>query len=130
MISTRPALPIPIPKLRKAMHSIAAKKGDFKFFGLFLREDSIGEWDLVVSAPWLESHNLKDLRQFVKLLSKDVGKQSLRRLRLVVLDPRDQELKAVVSEYSVDDGEIRVQRSTLFGLDVEDAIILRSWKAA
>jgi hypothetical protein len=45
---------IPTGVLRKAMHEIAAKKGDFTLFALFKRADGLGRWDLVVSAPWLE----------------------------------------------------------------------------
>lgn len=118
-------------KLRKAMREIAAKKGDFTFFGIFLRADALGNWDLVVSAPWLEERRLKPLGEFTELLTKSIGRQSLRQFaRIVTLNPRDPSLKAVVSAYSVDDGEVRVQHSRLFGLDIEDAIIMRAKKAA
>ncbi len=118
-------------KFRKAMRDIAAQKGDFSFFGLFLRADAPGTWDLVVSAPWLEGQNLRDLGEITKLLSKSIGQQSLRQLsRVVILNERDPSLKKVVSAYSVDDGELRVQHSKLFGLDIEDAIIMRAKKAA
>jgi hypothetical protein len=113
-------------KLRKAMREIAAAKGDFTFFGIFLRADALGSWDLVVSAPWLEERRLKPL----ELLTKSIGRQSLRQFaRIVTLNPRDPPLKAVVSAYAVDDGEVRVQHSKLFGLDIEDAIIMRAKKA-
>ena len=118
-------------KLRKAMREIAATKGDFTFFGLFLRADAPGTWDLVVSAPWLEERRLKDLGEFTELLTKSIGKQSLRQLsRIVTLNHRDPLLKAVVSAFSVEDGELRVQHSNIFGLDIEDAIIMRAKKAA
>jgi hypothetical protein len=50
--------------------------------------------------------------------------------RVVTLKTGDPALKAVVSAFSVDDGELRVQRSNLFGLEIEDAIILRAKRAA
>jgi hypothetical protein len=85
-------------KLRKAMRKIAAKKGNFTLFGLFMRADSPGTWDLVVSAPWLEQGNLKALREFTELLSREIGEQSLRQFsRIVTLNQRDPEIKAVVS---------------------------------
>lgn len=118
-------------KLRKAMREIAEKKGDFTFFAIFLRADALGNWDLVVSAPWLEERRLKPLGEFIDLLTKSIGRQSLRHFaRIVTLNPRDPSLKKVVSAYSVDDGEVRVQHSKLFGLDIEDAIIMRAKKAA
>jgi len=118
-------------KLRKAMQEIAAKKGDFALFGLFMRADAPGTWDLVVSAPWLEQGNLKALRKFSELLSNEIGEQSLRQFsRIVTLKPSDPAVAAVVSAFPIDDGELRVQRSNLFGLDIEDAIIMRAKKAA
>jgi hypothetical protein len=58
----------------------------------------------------------------------DIGRQSLLQFtRIVTLNHR--ELKPVVSAYAVDDGEVRVQHSKLFGLDIEDANIMRAKKA-
>jgi hypothetical protein len=123
MISTK--------KLRKAMQDIAAKKGDFALFGLFMRAEAPGTWDLVVSAQWLEQGNLKALEEFTDLLSKEIGEQSLRDFsRIVTLKPSDPAVAAVVSAFSIDNGELRVQRSNIFGLDIEDAIIMRAKKAA
>ena len=122
---------ISINKLRKAMQEIAAKKGDFALFGLFMRSDAPGTWDLVVSAPWLEQGNLKSLGEFTELLSNEMGEQSLRQFsRIVTLKPSDPAVTAVVSAFSIDDGELRVQHSNLFGLDIEDAIIMRAKNAA
>ena len=118
-------------KLRKAMRSISAEKGEFTLFGLFMRADTPGTWDLVVSAPWLEQGKLKALSEFTRLLSESVGEKSVRQLsRIVTLNQGDRGLNAVVSAFSVDDGELRVQRSNLFGLEIEDAIIMRAKRAA
>lgn len=122
---------IPTSKLRKAMREIASQKGKFTLFGVFMRADAPGTWDLVVSAPWLEKGRLKALKEFTRLLSDSIGEQSLRQFsRIVTLNQSDPALKAVVSTFSVDDGEIRVGRSNLFGLEIEDAIILQAKKAA
>lgn len=116
------------------MREIAAKKGDFTLFGLFMRADAPGTWDLVVSAPWLEHGKLKALGEFTVLLSKEIGEQSLRQFsRIVTLNQHDPALKAVVSAFSVDDvddGELRVKNCNLFGLEIEDAIIIRAQRTA
>lgn len=41
--------------LHEAMRDIGVRKGEFTLFGLFMRSDAPGTWDLVVSAPWLEA---------------------------------------------------------------------------
>jgi hypothetical protein len=113
--------------LRKAMRDIAAKKGDFTFFGLFMRSDAPGTWDLVVSAPWLEKGKLKATSEFVELLTDSIGEQALRNFsRIQTVGTGNPALKAVLAAFSVDDGEVRVQKSILFGLEIEDAIILRA----
>ena len=63
--------------LRKAMHEIAAEKGDFTLFAIFMRSDSPGTWDLVVSAPWLEKGQLIATSELVELLSDSIGEESL-----------------------------------------------------
>ena len=116
-------------KLRKVMHDITKKKGDFTLFGLFMRADTPGSWDLVVSAPWLDSGKLKALEELVQMLTKSLGENSLREFsRIATLDESDPALNAMLSAFSVDDGEVRVQRSNLFGLEIENGIILRAKK--
>ena len=60
-------------RLRRAMREIAAKKGDFTLFGLVMRADAPGTWDLVVSASWLVEGKLKALREFAALLAASNG---------------------------------------------------------
>jgi hypothetical protein len=117
--------------LRKAMHDIAKRKGDFTLFGLFMRSDAPGTWDLVVSAPWLEKGKLKATSEFVELLSESIGEQALSRFsRIQTIPSNSPGLKAILRAFSVDDGEVRVQNSNLFGLQIEDAFIFRSKPAA
>ena len=113
--------------LRKAMHEIAAKKGDFTLFGLFMRSDAPGTWDLVVSAPWLEEGKLKATGELVRLLSDSIGERVLQDFsRIQTVNKGNPALKAILAEFSVDDGEVRIQKSNLFGLEIENAIILRA----
>ena len=118
-------------KLQKAMRDITATKGAFTLFGLFMRADAPGTWDLVVSAPWLEKGKLKALGEFAEMLAKAIGQSSLQQLsRIVTVNENDPALNAVLSAFSVDDGAVRIQRSNLFGLEIEDAIIFRARRPA
>jgi hypothetical protein len=123
---------IPSSKLKKAMRDIGAKKGPFVFFALLQRANAVGgDWDLVVSAPWLEEYDLKGLRQFTKLLAKSIGEKSLVQLaRIAVLPPTDPALREIVSRMALDEGEVRVERRTLFGQEIDDGIIFRAKRAA
>ena len=118
---------ISVPTLRKAMHEISSQKGDFTLFGLFMRSDAPGTWDLVVSAPWLEDGKLKALSEFVHLLTNSIGEQAFRDLsRVQTVGEESPALKKILSAFSVEDGEVRIRQSNLFGLEIEDAIILRA----
>jgi hypothetical protein len=96
-----------------------------------MRSDGPCTWDLVVAAPWLKRGKLKDLSEFIQLLAGSIGEQSLSQFaRIVTIDELDPRLKAIVSKFSVDDGDINIQSSDLFGLDIEEAIIMRAKRAA
>ena len=121
-----------IEGLRRAMKDISAKKGAFTFFGL-LRRPGVphGLWDLVVSAPWLESGTLKATKGFAQLLRKSIGETVFTELaRIQTVDSDSPALARILETYSVDDVEVRVQRTILFGLEIDEAIILRAREAS
>jgi len=120
------------------MHEIAGKKGPFTLFGLFMRAgapfmraDDPGTWDLVVSAPWLDSGKLSDLEELVDLLRKSIGKKALPRISGVHRIPgNDPNIKLILKSVPVEDGERRIQGIDLMGMnmDIEWAIIFRAWR--
>jgi len=115
--------------LRRAMDGIAAKKGEFTLFALLMRADAPGTWDLVVSASWLESGNLKATREFVRLLAQSMGEESLHQFsRVVALDSNDAPARFILENLPVEDDELRVQSTDLLGLQIQEAIILRAKK--
>jgi hypothetical protein len=109
------------------MHQIAAKKGDFTLFALFRRADAPGTWDLVVSAPWLESDTLKVLRELTELLAKSIGRSALAQLaRVEIIPGNNQTLQHILKNFPVDDGEHHLQNVELFGLEMDEGIIFRA----
>jgi hypothetical protein len=120
---------ISVNALRKAMHDITSQKGEFTLFGLFMRADAPGTWDLVVSAPWLENGKLRALSEFVHLLTDSIGEQTFKELsRVQTVGAANPALKKILSAFSVSDGEVRIKQSNMFGLEIEDAIILQAQK--
>jgi len=114
--------------LRRAMREIAAKRSDFTLFALFRRADvPFGNWDLVVSAPWLERDTLKATREVVDLLVETIGRNGLTELaRIEVIHDDNPTVKFILAKLPVDDGELRIQNTDLFGLDIEEGIIFRA----
>ncbi len=113
--------------LRKAMHEIADRKGEFTLFALFMRADAPGTWDLVVSAPWIERDRLKTTREFVRLLVQSIGEEALQQFsRVAAVESDHPAVKFILDNLPVDDDELRVRSTDLFGLQIEEAIIFRA----
>lgn len=109
------------------MHEIAAKKGDFTLFALLSRTHSPGGWDLVVSAPWIEAGQLKAVEELVELLTKSLGKGSLHEFsRIATVGSDERAVKFILENLPVEDGELRVRNTDLFGLQIENGIIFRA----
>lgn len=119
---------IAISVLQRAMRQIAAKKGDFTLFAVFRRADvPFGKWDLVVSAPWLERDTLKATREVVNFVVETIGRNALTELaRIEVIHDDNPTLKFILANLPVDDGELRIQSTDLFGLDIEEGVIFRA----
>jgi hypothetical protein len=118
---------IDIEKLRQVMRDLSREKGEFSFFGLFLREEAPDRWDLVVSSPWLEDSDLNTLREFAEKLRAAIGEEQLLFVsRIVTLDADEPALDAVTREISVEDGLVELRDADLFGHRMAQAYILRS----
>jgi hypothetical protein len=122
--------------LRGAMHKIAARKGDFTLFALFMRADAPfmradapGTWDLVASAPWLEAGNLKVLRELVDLLVKSIGRKALQEFSKVeAVASDDPRVQFILDSVAVEDGVRRIESTDLKALQIESAIVFRAWR--
>jgi hypothetical protein len=114
-------------KLHRVLKSIEAKHGPFVLAGLFMREDSPGLWDLVVSAPWLQRWDLVALRRFVRLLSEALGQQEILSLsRIVTFNRNDPALKRILQEIGTTTEPVEKFGRNLFGLSVEHAYVFRA----
>jgi hypothetical protein len=118
-----------LSKLEEVADAVEAKRGPFALFGLFLREDSFGQWDLVVSAPWLEEGKLKALGEFVEILARVIGQEAMLSFsRVVTLNRDEPALRAILDEVGEASLPLSKQGHNLFGLPIEDAYVLRAWR--
>ena len=110
------------------MHDIAMRKGDFTLFALFRRASSPwGQWDLVASARWLGDGRFQFLSELVDLIAELIGRKALSELaRVVIIPTNDPTVKLILDNFPVDDGERRIGSNDLFGLQMDDAIILHA----
>ena len=114
-------------KLDQVLDSLETEHGPFVLAGLFMREDSPGLWDLVVSAPWLQRGKLAALEKFVKRLSNSLGQEEVFRLsRIVTLNRTDPALKRILHEIGNITRPVEKVGQNLFGLPLAQAYIFRA----
>ena len=120
-------IPSEIPRKFAQLESdVAAERGDFALFALFLREDVPDRWDLIVSAPWVSDQKAA-LGFLVDKIKSDLGPGELTQLsRIVFVDPADPAVQNLNRTIQVEHGSVEVKDSNFFGLAVKHAFIITS----
>ena len=114
-------------KLAPVERQIAAEKGAFLLFALFLREDAPDLWDLMVAAPWIEANKAEALRYLVSKLNTVATQDELARLSRIVIIEKDQPgLSAIQSLFHIEHSLADVQGANFFGLQIKHAYIITS----
>lgn len=114
-------------KLKKLEREISSAKGEFVLFGLFLRKDAPGKYDLLVSSPWLEAEQKKSLEYLAKKVSSTLNQDELLSLsRIVVLERNNPALKAILKSIHVKQGDVKVQNTNFGGVQISQACISTS----
>lgn len=114
-------------KFRSLESRIAAQKGSFVLFALFMREDAPDRWDLIVSAPWIGEDKRSIVDYLVGEIKSTLGEQVLTDLsRIVVADPHDARVHAFNALIQIEHGGVEVTDSHIFGLPVKHAYIITS----
>ena len=77
-------------KLKSAVESLEKEHKPLMLFALFLREDSLQKWDIVVSATWLSSSQKESYDIVVSKIQSVLNASELTQFsRVVILDSFD-----------------------------------------
>jgi hypothetical protein len=77
----------------------------------------------------LDKGTFEATTEVVELLKEHLGDRFLPRLaRVQVIASKTPALQQLLAAFSVEDGEVRVERSKFFGLEMESAVIFRAKK--
>jgi hypothetical protein len=108
---------------------VAADKGGFTLFALFLREEVPDRWDLIVSAPWTGDDKREAVNYFVSEIKSKLGDAGLTSLsRIVVVDPQDAAVQAINRAIQIEHGNVEVRDSNFFGLPIKTAYFITSMR--
>lgn len=79
-----------LDKLKSVVQVLENDHGSILLFALFLREDSLERWDIVISAPWLSSSDKKAYSIVVSQIQLVLTTSELVQFsRVVILDNTD-----------------------------------------
>lgn len=114
-------------KFSELESQIAADKGGFTLFALFMREDAPDRWDLIVSAQWTGDDKRGTVNYFVNEIKSRLGEPGLTSLsRIVVVDPQDAAVQAINRTIQIEHGTVEMRDSNFFGLPIKHAYIITS----
>lgn len=116
-----------IDSFKKIEREIAKEKGALSLFALFLREDSLDRWDLLISSPWFEKTEKDAFVYVVGKLRSILKKDDFKLIsRIIILRKNNKVLEAVHKAVKIEHGDIEVKDSVFFGLKIKHALIITS----
>jgi hypothetical protein len=126
-----------LSKLKSVVQELEAEHKPMLLFALFLREDSLQKWDIVVSAPWLSSSDKNAYQMIVSKIQSILNSDELVQFsRVVILDDIDPVVSFLQSVCPLTNGGIKESPrdfstdplSERFGFAINKAYILRCQK--
>ena len=116
-----------IRKLRSIEVEISVEKGNFTLFALIEREDSLGKWDIVISAKWIKEKEKEIINIIASKLQRNLTEiEQLMFSRVVVLPPSDPFIKNIYTVFEVEHGTVKVSNFTLNGITLKEAYLITS----
>lgn len=122
-----------LEKLKQLVLSLEREHGPILIFALFLREDPLEKWDVVVTASWLNASDMNSYKLISSNLQKILTNEELMELaRIVVLDQNDSVVSFFQENFSVTNGSYEEIAGDLFsarfGFSIKRSYLLRCQK--
>jgi hypothetical protein len=116
-----------VDKIRKIEKEISEERGDFKLFALFLREDAIDNWDLVVSSDWTYSNKADALRYISNKVDRNLSNEEKTKIsRIVIVDPNNPSIKSINRKHNILHSLSEEKNTTYFDQEIDTALIISS----
>ncbi len=114
-----------VERFIKLESRMAQEKGLFWLFALFLREESAGGWDILVSAHWIDEDPQKGLRYIAGQVQDAFAPHEMTRLSgVVIIEETHPELEKVTAEVQIEHSCKEFTDRILFGQHVKHAVYI------
>lgn len=119
-------------KMMTVEQELAAEQGDFTLFALFLRENSPGLWDVIVSAAWIDENREEGLNTVVAKVNSCLEKEELLTLSRIVIVEHDHPDLAELNrfDFATSPTVIEAKNDNLLGQDIKQAFFIPLKQAA
>jgi hypothetical protein len=119
----------PLDKLARLELAMSRENGAFELFGIFVREDSLEKWDLVLAAPWLNPDERESLQFIVDQLQRSLTpSEMLDASLIVILEEGNPFLETVVTLVQVEHGMTEIGDFGILGVSIQKAYIITSMR--
>ena len=107
--------------------ALSQDRGPFTLFALFLREDAVDKWDLILAATWIEEDRKQALSDITSRIQATFAAGDLSLLsRVVFVELANPAVEAMNKAIRLEHGEAEVRDSNFFGLQIKHAYIITS----
>src|SRR5438552_11890097 len=90
--------------------ALSEERGGFSLFALFLREDAVDKWDLVLAAPWIDGDRKRALSYITKRVQETFTANELSLIsRIVLIDLENPAVEAVNQAVAIHHGQAEVR---------------------
>jgi hypothetical protein len=114
-------------KLVRAEQEMAAERGEFLLFAMFLREDAPDVWDLVAASSWIAKDKSESLRYISDKVQSVLDADELVKLsRIVLVEPDSPALAAFHQAVHIEHGIAEIKDSVFSGLRIKHAYLITS----
>jgi hypothetical protein len=112
-------------KLIAVAKELSPTYGPFELFALFLPENALGKWDLLVSSDWSRKNKKAAINLiYEKIRAVYSDSEILMLSRIIVLEKDDAELRAIQSELKIDHGLAELSNFNFMGLAIKHAYLI------
>jgi len=117
---------VAVEKLRQIEIEVSAEKGSFNLFALIEREDSLGKWDIVVAANWIDTERKELINTIAsKIREKLSENEQLLLSRIVILSPSDILVRSL-NMFRVEHGMSKLSNNNFNGTIIKEAYLITS----
>lgn len=118
-----------INKFVELERRIKKQKGEFTLFALFMRDNGLNKWDVVVAAPWIDWDRKAALDYISQQIQLSLTRDEVLQIsRIALIDETNPTLDEIQRTLQPKHGVVEITNSDLFGLEIKRAFIITAQK--